>query len=124
MSQRSQNIDRTAERLAQQERELLAALHYELVGEIPRIEAYARQASEREKPRFQNERLTAIRYLNEDVPRRILWLSAAISFLQNAPVRERYEFVTGDFEQQDQIVHRLLHSRGFRDQHGVWIWIR
>ena len=90
------SLDEKARQLAERERQFIESYRYELIGELPRLEGYARTALERATERFPSERTTARRFLEHDVPRRILWLSAVISFLENAPVRERYQFVKTD----------------------------
>ena len=114
----------TAEELARIEEELIVGYRYELTGELPRIESYARMALERPSERFQGEKVTARTFLTSDAPRRIRWLSAAIQFLELAPVARRYLFVTGDFEQHDVLVRGLLSDLGFKDREGKWRWIQ
>ena len=114
----------TAEDLAQLESEFIEEYRHELLAEVPRLEGYARLALERPKERFNGEKAIARTVLTKDTPERVRWLSAAISFLENAPVRGRYEFITADYSKQKEIVERLLNAYGFNDRHGRWAWFR
>lgn len=122
MSQPATKKGETAEELAALEENFRDSYRHELFVELPRIEMFARLALDRPE-RFHREHETARNFLLLNAHQRVRWLSAALSFLDLAPVEERYRFITGDFGTQDTIVGRLLFNSGFKDKRGKWRWL-
>jgi len=112
----------SGEHLAATEQQFRDTFRHELFVELPRIETFARLALDRPE-RYEGEQAVAKKFLLLNVPTRVQWLTAALSFLDFAPVEDRYVFIVGDFSTQDTIVKRLIGNSGFLGKRGAWMWL-
>jgi len=122
VSQPITNNGAAAEELAATEQSYRDEFRHELFDELPRRETFARLALDRPE-RFHREHETARNFLLLNAHQRVKWLTAALAFLDFAPVQERFVFITGDHDTRDTVVQRLLIDCGFKDKRGAWRWL-
>jgi hypothetical protein len=87
---------------------------------IPRSERHANEALLRPTERFQDEKLTARRFLDIDIPRKELRIDIALLVLQFANYRQRALFILGDHARRNSIIEGVRGAGGVMSEVGKW----